>query len=339
MKSCHDTLDAKGSTDRQSITHLPKKAPGAWSRAYFVLVLGAAMLCLVATAAQRSELDGHQAVQPDSSNSVDPPVCATCHKEVVAGVADDPHSKRTPIDSGKAVTCESCHGPGKAHARDGNTNLIFDPATATAEAVSEKCKACHGGTHADFERSAHGRANLSCIACHTIHPPSATKHLLKMEQPQLCFRCHNDVKPQFSMLLHHKVEEKLIECTDCHPAHDTLERNARHSSARQFIMCTKCHTPVAGPFVYMHAVIEAEGCTSCHFSHGGPNRKLLIETDLNKICLQCHLPPSTPGVGLPAVPEHIQSAQSPTCISCHSSIHGSNTSDVFLKPTSERSEH
>ncbi len=299
------------------------------------------MLCTTAGAAQPSEPepDGHQAVQSDSSNSVDPAACATCHKVVVTGIANDPHSKPAPIDGGKAVTCDSCHGPGKAHARGGDTTLIFDPATATAKAVSEKCQACHGGKHASSERSAHGRGNVSCIGCHTIHAPGAPKHLLKLEQPQLCFECHNDVKPQFSMPFHHKVEEGLIECTDCHDVHDIVEKNSRLSSAGQFITCTKCHARVTGPFLYEHAVVKAEGCSACHLPHGGPNHKLLIQADVNKICLQCHLPPPVPGAALSAVPEHIQSAQGQLCISCHLSIHGSNTSDTFLKPTMERSEH
>jgi hypothetical protein len=59
---------------------------------------------------------------------------------------------------------------------------------------------------------------------------------------------------------------------------------------------------------------------------------------VNIICLQCHLPSPNSTTGLPAVPEHIQSAQSPSCISCHTSIHGSNTSDVFLSATQGTSE-
>jgi DmsE family decaheme c-type cytochrome len=341
MKDCRDTVGEKGRTNRQSITVLPKKASRSCPRAYLALMLGAAVLCTTTMAAQPSEAkpDGHQAVQPDSSNFVEPAACATCHKEVVKSFANKPHSKPAPSDGGKGVTCESCHGPGKEHAKGGNVTLIFDPSTASAKEVDEKCQACHGRTYIDLEHSAHGRGNVSCIGCHTIHAPGAPKHLLKMEQPQLCIQCHNDVKPQFSMPIHHKVEEGLIDCTDCHDAHGASGENSQPPSAWQFIMCTKCHAPTAGPFVYEHPAIKAAGCSFCHFSHGGPNHKLLIHADVNKICLQCHLPSPNPGAGLPAVPEHTQSAQSQSCISCHASIHGSNTSDVFLKPTQRITEH
>ncbi len=279
-----------------------------------------------------AEPDGHQAMQRASSNFGDPAVCVTCHKEVVKDFANNPHSRHALMHEGEGVTCESCHGSGKAHEEAGAVSMIFNPATATAKEVDEKCEACHGGNHANFERSSHGKGGVSCIGCHIIHSPGAPNHLLKMEQPELCFRCHSDVKPQFSMPVHHKVEEGLISCTDCHDVHNALGENRLASARWQFMVCTKCHALAAGPFLYKHAAVEAEGCIACHFPHGGPNPKLLVQANLNTICQQCHLPSPNPPAGMPDVPAHILSAQSPSCISCHSNIHGSNISDVFLRP-------
>jgi DmsE family decaheme c-type cytochrome len=341
MKVWLDTLAAGGRTSPQPITALSKRAPGSNSRTSFVLALGAAMLCATTIAAQpgETEPDSQQAMRADSSNSGEPAACANCHKEIVKGFAGDPHSKPAPIDGGRAVNCESCHGPGKEHAKSGDAAVILSPSTATAKEVDEKCQSCHDREHSDFQHSVHGRGNLGCIGCHSIHTPGAPKHLLKTEQPQLCFQCHNDVKPLFSLSSHHKVEEGLIDCTDCHDAHGASGENTLPSASWQFIMCTKCHAPAAGPFVYVHPPVKTAGCTFCHFSHGGPNRKLLIHADVNEICLQCHLPSPNPGAGLPAVPEHAQSAQSRSCVSCHANIHGSNTSDVFLKTVQGKTEH
>lgn len=275
--------------------------------------------------------DGNQVMQQASGNFVDAAACATCHKEVVKDLANNPHSKPALMHEGKGVTCESCHGPGKAHAEGGAVTMIFNPVTATAKEVDKKCEACHGSKHASFERSAHGKGGVSCIGCHIIHAPGAPKYLLKIEQPQLCFQCHSDVKPQFSMPVHHKVEEGLIECTDCHDAHGAFGENTLPSARWQFIVCTKCHLPAAGPFIYEHAAVKAEGCIGCHLPHGGPNPQLLIQANVNTICLQCHLPSPNSTAGMPDVPAHILSAQSPSCISCHSSIHGSNISEVFLR--------
>ena len=89
-------------------------------------------------------------MQQASVDSADAAECATCHKEVVQGFDSNPHSKaQMPV--GKSVTCESCHGPGQAHEEGGDAALIFNPSTATAKAVNEKCQACHGGKHENFE--------------------------------------------------------------------------------------------------------------------------------------------------------------------------------------------
>ena len=268
-----------------------------------------------------AKLDGQQAMQPAASDFAEAAVCAACHKEVVKDFAVDPHNRPALTHGGKGVTCESCHGSGKAHEEAGAVTMIFNPATASAKEVDEKCEACHGGNHANFERSSHGKGGVSCIGCHIIHAPGAPKDLLKVEQPQLCFQCHSDVKPQFSMPVHHKIEEGLISCTDCHDVHNALGENKLASARWQFLVCTKCHAPAAGPFLYKHAAVEAEGCIACHFPHGGQNPKLLIQANVNTICQQCHLPSLNSTAGMPAVPAHILSAQSPSCISSVSYTH------------------
>jgi len=275
--------------------------------------------------------------------SQDPPVpgefvgqetCATCHEEVAKGFASSPHAKLAETHGKKGVTCEGCHGAGKAHVESGgDITKIFNPAKATAKEVDAKCLGCHQGQHANFERSAHGEANVSCIGCHSVHAGEDKQHQLKVAQPKLCFQCHTDVKPQFNMPFHHKVEEGLMKCTDCHDAHGTFGKKNLKTSAQQDAVCTKCHTETAGPFVYEHAVVKTEGCTACHFSHGGPNPRLLNRATVNTICLQCHSPSPNFTTSLPSGPVHNQAAQYQSCTICHTSIHGSNTSSIFFNST------
>lgn len=258
-------------------------------RARFRLLFGVAILCATAMAAQSGEAnpEGQQAIQESSIDSANAAACANCHKEVVKDFANNPHNKAALTPGGKGVTCESCHGPGKTHEEGGTAASIFDPATAPARVVDEKCQACHGGTHVNYERSSHATSNVSCAGCHSVHAAGAPKHLLKLQQPALCYKCHNDIKPQFSMPFRHKVAEGLIQCTDCHDVHGGDRGGKRHTSAWQFDVCTKCHAATAGPFVYEHAAVKAEGCTACHFPHGGANPKLLTQANVNTICLYC----------------------------------------------------
>jgi len=260
--------------------------------------------------------------------------CATCHEEAVKGFASNPHTKLAEMHGKTGVTCEGCHGAGKAHVDGGgNVTKIFNPAKASAKENDKRCLSCHQGQHANFERTAHGENNVSCISCHSVHHSQTPEKLLKVEQPKLCFQCHSDTKSQFNMPFHHKVEEGLLKCTDCHDAHGTFNRKNLRASAQMDAVCTKCHSETAGPFVYEHFVVKTEGCTACHFPHGGPNPRLINRASVNTLCLQCHSPSPNFTASQPAGPAHNQATQYQACTTCHASIHGSNTSPIFFNST------
>ncbi|HET7103191.1 MAG TPA: DmsE family decaheme c-type cytochrome [Terracidiphilus sp.] len=304
-------------------------------RAGLLSFLGVMFLCAPAVAAPagRAGPSGDQKASAAPSEDASTETCATCHEDVVRNFSTNPHARISMMRSGPAVTCEACHGPGKAHVESGgDKSKIIDLATAPVQAVDQKCLTCHQGNHENFERSAHGEANVGCISCHSVHAAGDAGHLLKAEEPKLCFQCHTDVKPQFAMPFHHKVEEGLLRCSDCHDPHGTFDTKLLRSSAQQDAVCTKCHTETAGPFVYEHPVVRAEGCTACHTPHGGPNPRLLKQANVNTLCLQCHTP--SPNFGTAGIPTfHTQSTQYQACTVCHTSIHGSNTSPIFFNST------
>lgn len=273
------------------------------------------------------------AANPD--NFVGAEVCATCHEAEAKGFPANPHSRLALEHSTSGATCESCHGPGKAHVESaGDVTKIFNPAKATAKEVDQKCLECHATAHANFARSAHAEAGVSCLNCHSVHKSEEKEHLLRASQPMLCFQCHSDVKPQFSMPFHHKVNEGLMRCSDCHDPHGTFESKQLRVTADQNAICTKCHTETAGPFIYEHPVVKTEGCVSCHSPHGSPNPRILNVANLNTLCLQCHSATNSsafPHAVSPIGPVHSQVATEVACTNCHSQIHGSNASDVYFK--------
>ncbi len=62
------------------------------------------------------------------------------------GFSNDPHAKLALEHGGKGVTCESCHGPGKAHVESGGVaSKIFQFTKATPKQVEKKCLSCHVG--------------------------------------------------------------------------------------------------------------------------------------------------------------------------------------------------
>jgi len=297
-------------------------------KACLLLLLAVPVLYASATKAQQ---ESQPAALPGSGGSLRREACANCHDEIWKGYANNPHSSEAIMHAGEGMTCNSCHGPGKDHAGDsGDAAKIFDPGKSTAKEVDDNCMSCHAGSHSNSERSRHREGNVSCISCHSIHAAGEPKNLLKMTQPQLCYQCHDNVKAQFALPIRHKVEEGLMQCTDCHDPHSVPAQNALGASARQILMCVKCHTDTAGPFVYEHAEVKVEGCTGCHVQHGGSNPRLLNRSNVNTICLQCHLPSPIFTTSLPSRPAHTPATQDKPCTLCHSSIHGSNSSAVFF---------
>jgi DmsE family decaheme c-type cytochrome len=269
-----------------------------------------------------------QAKAVNPADFVGADVCASCHEAEAKGFPDNPHSKMVLMHGNSGVTCENCHGPGKAHVEaGGDVTKIFNPGKGSSKEVDATCLTCHAGAHPNFERSPHAKANVGCTTCHSIHKSEDKEHLLRAAQPTLCYQCHADQKAQFNMPIHHRVNEGLVKCTDCHDVHGTFGPNNLRSTADQNAICTKCHTDIRGPFVYEHAPVKTEGCLACHTPHGTQNPRLLNMPSIATLCNQCHSP-------LGAGTRHGLDPGSTTvtpCVTCHTFIHGSNASQAFIR--------
>jgi len=301
------------------------------------------LVCLLVSALSCPPLPAQDKAAPadDSSNYVGEEVCKTCHEDMPTKgfyktFADSPHFVTT-LDTKKGPAfhgCEACHGPGKAHVEGGgDVTKIFTFKDASAKDISDRCLKCHqyGEEHANFSRSVHVQNNISCVDCHSPHHPKEAKFLMREPQPQLCYGCHIEIKQQFSRTFHHRVNEGLVLCTDCHNPHGGFLTRQLRASANQDVVCFKCHADKAGPFVYEHEAVKIEGCVSCHIPHGSSNPHLLKRSQVNLLCLECHS--FTVDQGAPTVPTfHNQTQKYQACTMCHTAIHGSNTNAYFFRP-------
>lgn len=261
--------------------------------------------------------------------------CVTCHDEIAKTHDKGPHWKtQLAGKNGPAYQgCEGCHGPGKAHAEaGGDTSKIISFKNLNKAESTKICLDCHqqNEEHSNFLRSQHFKNDVGCVDCHSPHKPKVQEALLKASQPQLCYGCHQEVKPDFSKPFHHRVNEGLVRCTDCHTVHGTTTARQLRASAGNDQVCFSCHTDKQGPFVFEHAPVKAEGCATCHTPHGSNNPRLLTRSNVNQVCLECHN-----GAGDNSAPFppslHNQSAKYQACTSCHAALHGSNSDKTLFK--------
>ena len=274
-------------------------------------------------------------------------VCRTCHPDVWANFYRNPHYKS--LASGREAEntgCESCHGPGQAHvqARGGKASIVAFSQLAS-EKVLDACLRCHGQTlsRANIRRSVHTQEDVVCINCHSVHKSQTPKFLLAARQADLCYGCHSPVRAQFSMPFKHRVNEGVVQCTDCHNPHGAFSSTWRMASRPRMVEqavneepCLKCHTDKRGPFVYEHAAVRVDGCESCHSPHGSMNAKMLRRPTIFTTCLECHN-----GAGTFGRRANGEQHQSPThnmadpryqnCTTCHIRIHGSNSDARFFR--------
>jgi DmsE family decaheme c-type cytochrome len=297
--------------------------------------------------------------------------CAECHANQAAHYQLTAHRK-TNIPGGKAevMGCEACHGGAKAHVEyyqtvqklnnDGKEAeagaLLADEAKSKAArlvaldkispaAASASCLKCHEGSQGrseerfNYRRSEHGRHGVSCIDCHSSHSPKRTEFLLRDDEPEGCYKCHQDQKASFAKPFHHKVPEGALKCSDCHNQHGGFQAKQLRSWAGGDNSCLKCHTDKQGPFAFEHAPIKVEGCQACHSPHGSTNPKLLKRSEVRFLCLECHsnapglnLPEDGTGLGPPTPSFHdITQPRIQNCANCHFTIHGSNLDPFFRR--------
>ncbi len=263
----------------------------------------------------------------DASQFAGSDTCGACHDKLAAGFARSMHFTATAPTGVTLHTagCESCHGPGKAHAESADPSKIINPSSISRAQSSAVCLRCHesGQEVSHFSTSQHMANGVGCVDCHSVHQPERREKSLKMQSTTLCYSCHIDIRPQFSRPFHHPVNEGLLSCADCHNTHgEPLGRELR-SVAGQTTVCYKCHTEKAGPFAFEHAPVKTEGCSICHTPHGSSNPRLLRRAQMNLLCLECH-------TDIPSF--HNQAQRYQACTLCHSAVHGSDTDRYLLKP-------
>lgn len=261
--------------------------------------------------------------------------CLTCHAGQDASLAATGH--RLPgggVEGAAArIACTDCHAGDRRHWEEDPAQYpMTNPARIGALAAAHVCSACHQSAHQQnaLEKNVHTANDVNCSACHSVH---ASKHpaLLKQAESGLCLGCHKEVEGQFARSYRHPVKDGIVKCSECHL---TLDATRRPLASNGTNVCMKCHGEFEGPFPYEHPATvdystDEGGCVTCHEPHGSNLPRMLkqpYEAPRFQLCTQCHSVP----------PRHISNSQHPAgwasgpCNDCHTDIHGSYTSRLFL---------
>ncbi len=151
-----------------------------------------------------------------------PPECMSCHTSDY-----DPETGAWQADG---INCVSCHsGQTGPHPE---TPMPTDPS-------SRLCGTCHVSTYAEWQISAHGEGEMTCVRCHNPHTTS-----LRMGNMQdLCVTCHNEESHFYGYTGH---AQNGLQCTDCHlrVSESSLgEGHGKrvHTFSVDLATCTQCH--------------------------------------------------------------------------------------------------
>lgn len=171
---------------------------------------------------------------PGASGVVGTNVCLQCHNGTLA--PDRSEFSRNPHN---AIGCESCHGPGLLHVRNGGRGgLYIDALKGMSYSASVQfCTKCHARQGEDYLQSGHALSeSVTCLDCHDVHGKNIM--VASAEDNSLCLKCHgpyglsNDA--QISAHTFHSVDPEgtgTSRCTLCHlPPLDRVEQNAGPNS-------------------------------------------------------------------------------------------------------------
>ena len=193
------------------------------------------------------------------------------------------HSTGSDVFAGKWVenniTCESCHGPGKAHAEKPKIDNIVNPARLSTERSMDVCLSCHQAGKPPGEEYAWPvgyQPGMELANFWKGFEPEKGKEDAEFWPNGTAHknRVQGNTFPQ-SVMYH-----SGLQCTNCHQSHGSLHQSMTVKDAASNALCLTCHGPgkqVGPDFKTLsdhthHAPLSAGSrCIECHMPKTGSN--------------------------------------------------------------------
>src|SRR5690625_4470052 len=228
-------------------------------------------------------------------------MCADCHstnlRQNYIAEADSFHTTWSSIN----VSCEACHGPGKAHVEFARSEEIEG---ATIERIRQDLKLTQNAPQIEQINQ--------CAQCHSLREDMAdrydhTGNFMDFYNPTLphpeSYFPDGQIKEEvyvYGSFLQSKMFDEGVKCNDCHDPH-SLELKA---NVTDNTLCMQCHEPRYNTVEHhKHQVnTEASQCINCHMpgryymevdfrrdhSFRVPRPDLSVEFDTPNACNDCH---------------------------------------------------
>lgn len=258
--------------------------------------------------------------------------CKACHEDAFTKFENTKMGRlflKHPRNTTERLGCESCHGPGKAHADAGGGKGVGEMVTfakndtTPVEKRNAMCTSCHSkGDHLFWQGSQHESRDVACTNCHRVMEDISPRFQLAKETViETCGQCHLQKRAQQMRSSHMPFRAGKMTCTDCHGAHGTVTPTLlKENSANE--TCYRCHAEKRGPFLWVHAPVQ-ESCANCHDPHGSNHEKML-KLATPRLCQQCHVESRHPTEPRGRSFDQARFVFGRSCTNCHPTIHGSN---------------
>jgi len=198
-------------------------------------------------------------------------LCAGCHS------TGPDHYTQSWIEQN--IACESCHGPGKAHAEQPQLDNIVNPARLTVERSIQICLSCHQA----------GKPPGDEYAWPVGYQPGLElskfwKGFEPKEGKQTAEFWHNGTahknRVQGNTFLESVMHDSGLQCSNCHDSHGSRYRSLNIKSGETNALCLTCHGPeksqgpkyqVLSDHTHHDPLSTGSRCIECHMPKTGQN--------------------------------------------------------------------
>lgn len=164
------------------------------------------------------------------------------------------------------------------------------------------------------------RLSLPLLAFLALLCMGAAQSPLQVDQPAICYQCHDDIEEELELPSVHTAFEEGT-CSNCHNPH--ASKHATLLMDEPGLLCLSCHEDVGDDLAQTsaHAPAASGDCGRCHDPHASGHASQLTQAP-TALCQSCH-PQAASWANRAVVHSPVEDGDCQTCHAPHGSAHES----------------